>query len=75
MVPVLRDAQARDLWSSHRSGRLAQAARSGKVVRDELSARPSRSPAWAPRRHHVDADHQSPEVAIVGSTVSRCGRC
>ncbi len=38
MVPVLRDAQARDLWSSATEvARLAQAARSGKVVRDELS--------------------------------------
>ncbi len=38
MVPVLRDAQARDLWGSGvEISRLAQAARSGKVVRDELS--------------------------------------
>jgi 2-oxoisovalerate dehydrogenase E2 component (dihydrolipoyl transacylase) len=38
MVPVLRDAQARDLWSSATEvARLAQAARSGKVLRDELS--------------------------------------
>jgi 2-oxoisovalerate dehydrogenase E2 component (dihydrolipoyl transacylase) len=38
MVPVLRDAQARDLWSNAvEVARLAQAARSGKVVRDELS--------------------------------------
>jgi 2-oxoisovalerate dehydrogenase E2 component (dihydrolipoyl transacylase) len=38
MVPVLRDAQARDLWSSAAEvARLAQAARSGKAVRDELS--------------------------------------
>jgi 2-oxoisovalerate dehydrogenase E2 component (dihydrolipoyl transacylase) len=38
MVPVLRDAQARDLWSSAAEiARLAEAARSGKVVRDELS--------------------------------------
>jgi len=38
MVPVLRDAQARDLWSSATEvARLAQAARSGTVVRDELA--------------------------------------
>jgi 2-oxoisovalerate dehydrogenase E2 component (dihydrolipoyl transacylase) len=38
MVPVVRDAQARDLWScAAEVGRLAAAARSGKAVRDELS--------------------------------------
>lgn len=38
MVPVLRDAQARDLWSSATEvARLAQAARNGTVVRDELA--------------------------------------
>ena len=38
MVPVLRDAQARDLWASAAEvTRLADGARSGKLVRDELS--------------------------------------
>lgn len=38
MVPVLRDAQARDLWSSGTEvARLAGAARSGNLVRDELA--------------------------------------
>ena len=38
MVPVLRDAQARDLWSSASEvARLAGTARSGKIVREELS--------------------------------------
>jgi 2-oxoisovalerate dehydrogenase E2 component (dihydrolipoyl transacylase) len=38
VVPVLRDAQAHDLWSSAAEiGRLADLARSGKAVRDELS--------------------------------------
>ena len=38
MVPVLRDAQAHDLWANAAEiGRLAEAARSGRVVRDELS--------------------------------------
>ena len=38
MVPVLRDAQAHDLWSSAAEiARLADAARSGKAVRDELT--------------------------------------
>jgi len=38
MVPVLRDAQARDLWASAAEVvRLAGAARSGKAVRDELA--------------------------------------
>jgi len=38
MVPVLRDAQAHDLWANAAEvARLAEAARSGRVVRDELS--------------------------------------
>ncbi|MEO7855302.1 MAG: dihydrolipoamide acetyltransferase family protein, partial [Rubrivivax sp.] len=38
MVPVLRDAQTHDLWSSAAQiGRLADAARAGKAVRDELT--------------------------------------
>ena len=38
MVPVLRDAQARDLWSNATEiARLSDAARSGKAVRDELT--------------------------------------
>ena len=38
MVPVLRDAQAHDLWANAAEVvRLAEAARSGKAVRDELS--------------------------------------
>jgi 2-oxoisovalerate dehydrogenase E2 component (dihydrolipoyl transacylase) len=38
MVPVLRHAEARDLWSSATEVmRLAEAARNGKAVRDELS--------------------------------------
>ena len=38
MVPVLRDAQARDLWAvAAEIARLAAAARSGRVVRAELS--------------------------------------
>ncbi len=38
MVPVLRDAQALDLWAAAAGiARLADAARSGKAVRDELT--------------------------------------
>ncbi|UUZ72476.1 2-oxo acid dehydrogenase subunit E2 [Polaromonas sp. P1(28)-8] len=38
MVPVLRHAEARDLWSSAAEvARLAQAARAGKATRDELT--------------------------------------
>lgn len=38
MVPVLRDAQAHDLWANATEiARLAEAARSGRVVRDELA--------------------------------------
>ncbi len=38
MVPVLRDADTRDLWANAAEiARLAQAARSGKALRDELT--------------------------------------
>ena len=38
MVPVLRDAQAQDLWANAAEVvRLAEAARSGRAVRDELT--------------------------------------
>jgi 2-oxoisovalerate dehydrogenase E2 component (dihydrolipoyl transacylase) len=38
MVPVLRDADTRDLWANAAEiGRLAEAARSGKALRDELT--------------------------------------
>ena len=38
MVPVLRDAQAADLWGNAREiRRLAEAVRAGKALRDELS--------------------------------------
>ena len=38
MVPVLRDAQAQDLWAcAAEVVRLAEAARSGRAVRDELT--------------------------------------
>src|SRR5258708_736605 len=38
MVPVVRDAQSRDLWAcAAEVARLAAVARSGKAVRDELS--------------------------------------
>ena len=38
MVPVLRNAQTKDLWANAAEvQRLSQAARNGKVVRDELS--------------------------------------
>jgi pyruvate/2-oxoglutarate dehydrogenase complex dihydrolipoamide acyltransferase (E2) component len=38
MVPVVRHAEARDLWSSAREvARLAEAARSGSATRDELT--------------------------------------
>ena len=38
LVPVLRDAQAHDLWANAAEvARLAEVARSGKAVRDELS--------------------------------------
>ena len=38
MVPVIRDAQSKSVWQLAREiGRLAEAARSGKATRDELT--------------------------------------
>ena len=49
MVPVLRHAEARDLWASATEiARLADAARAAKARHGTSSAaRPSPSPAWA----------------------------
>jgi len=68
MVPVLRDARALDLWASATEvARLADGARAGKLVRDELtgstitltSLGPLGGVASTPVINH-------PEVAIVG---------
>jgi len=68
MVPVLRHAEALDLWATAAEiARLAQAARSGKALRDELSGStitvtslgPLGGIASTPVINH-------PEVAIVG---------
>ena len=68
MVPVLRDARALDLWASAAEvTRLADGARAGKLVRDELtgstitltSLGPLGGIASTPVINH-------PEVAIVG---------
>ena len=68
MVPVLRDARALDLWASAiEVARLADGARAGKLVRDELtgstitltSLGPLGGVASTPVINH-------PEVAIVG---------
>jgi 2-oxoisovalerate dehydrogenase E2 component (dihydrolipoyl transacylase) len=55
IVPVVRHAEARDIWDSARVARVAARRATGKPARDELPARPSPSPAsarWAasPRR-------------------------
>ncbi len=57
IVPVVRHAEARDLFAcAAEINRLAEAAKAGTATREELSARPSPSPRsarWAalpPRR-------------------------
>ena len=68
MVPVLRNAQTRDLWAKAAEiVRLAEAARSGKVVREELSG----STITVTSLGHLGGIMSTPlinhpEVAIVG---------
>ena len=60
MVPVVRHAEARDLWSSAAEvARLADAARAGKATRDELSGSTITITSLGPlRRHRHHADDQ-----------------
>jgi 2-oxoisovalerate dehydrogenase E2 component (dihydrolipoyl transacylase) len=68
MVPVLRDAQARDLWSSAAEvARLAEAARSGKAVREELTGSTITITSLGPLGGLVSTPViNHPEVAIIG---------
>jgi 2-oxoisovalerate dehydrogenase E2 component (dihydrolipoyl transacylase) len=74
MVAVVRNAEARDLWScASEVARLAEAARSGRASREELSGLDHHHHQPRPTgRHRHDAGDQLPEVAIVG--VNRVGR-
>jgi 2-oxoisovalerate dehydrogenase E2 component (dihydrolipoyl transacylase) len=68
MVPVLRDAQARDLWDSAAEiQRLAEAARSGRIVRDELTGSTITITSLGKLGGIVTTPViNAPEVAIVG---------
>ncbi len=68
MVPVVRHAEARDLWASAAEiARLAAAARSGKATRDELSGSTITITSLGPLGGIVTTPViNPPEVAIVG---------
>ena len=68
MVPVVRHAEARDLWASAAEvARLAGAARAGKATRDELSGSTITITSLGPLGGIVTTPViNAPEVAIVG---------
>ena len=68
MVPVVRNAEARDLWSSGAEvARLAEAARTGKASRDELTGSTITITSLGPLGGIVTTPVINwPEVAIVG---------
>jgi 2-oxoisovalerate dehydrogenase E2 component (dihydrolipoyl transacylase) len=68
MVPVVRNAEARDPWASAREIlRLAEAARTGKAARDELSGSTITITSLGPLGGIVSTPViNHPEVAIVG---------
>jgi len=68
MVPVVRHAEARDLWSSAAEvARLAEAARTGKATREELSGSTITITSLGPLGGIVTTPViNAPEVAIVG---------
>lgn len=68
MVPVVRHAEARDVWAcAAEMARLAEAARSGKAARDELSGSTITISSLGPLGGIVSTPViNHPEVAIVG---------
>jgi 2-oxoisovalerate dehydrogenase E2 component (dihydrolipoyl transacylase) len=68
MVPVLRHAEAQDLWAFSREvARLAEAARSGKAARDELGGSTITISSLGPLGGLVTTPViNHPEVAIIG---------
>ncbi|MCL9982911.1 MAG: 2-oxo acid dehydrogenase subunit E2 [Erythrobacter sp.] len=68
MVPVIRDAQARNLWQLAREiGRLAEAARTGKATSDELSGSTLTITSLGPLGGVATTPViNRPEVAIIG---------
>ena len=67
-VPVVRHAEARDLWATAAEiARLAEAARGGRATRDELSGSTITVTSLGPRGGIVTTPIiNAPEVAIVG---------
>ncbi|MBK9114108.1 MAG: 2-oxo acid dehydrogenase subunit E2 [Betaproteobacteria bacterium] len=68
MVPVVRHAEARDLWGSAAEvARLAEAARGGRATREDLSGSTITITSLGPRGGIVTTPIiNAPEVAIVG---------
>ncbi|TAD77498.1 MAG: 2-oxo acid dehydrogenase subunit E2, partial [Sphingomonadales bacterium] len=68
MVPVIRDAQSRNLWQLAREiGRLAEAARSGKATSEELSGSTLTVTSLGPLGGIATTPViNRPEVAIIG---------
>lgn len=68
MVPVIRDAQAKNLWQLAREiGRLAEAARTGKATSDELSGSTLTVTSLGPLGGVATTPViNRPEVAIIG---------
>jgi 2-oxoisovalerate dehydrogenase E2 component (dihydrolipoyl transacylase) len=68
MVPVVRHAEARDLWgNANEMGRLAEAARIGKATREELSGSTITISSLGALGGIVSTPViNSPEVAIIG---------
>ncbi|MFN4114609.1 MAG: dihydrolipoamide acetyltransferase family protein [Sphingomonadaceae bacterium] len=68
MVPVIRDAQARNLWQlANEIGRLAEAARSGKATSEELSGSTLTITSLGPLGGVATTPViNRPEVAIIG---------
>ena len=68
MVPVIRDAQAKNLWQLAREiGRLAEAARTGKVTSEELSGSTLTVTSLGPLGGVATTPViNRPEVAIIG---------
>ena len=68
MVPVVRHAEARNLWSNaNEMGRLAEAARTGKATREELSGSTITISSLGALGGIVSTPViNSPEVAIIG---------
>jgi 2-oxoisovalerate dehydrogenase E2 component (dihydrolipoyl transacylase) len=77
MVPVLRHAEALDLWACAAGiARVAEGARSGKAPREELSGSTITSPAWgrwaaSPARR----SSTTPRWRSSASTAWPCGPC